>query len=149
MPHRRTKESTLKANSSAHSGSCKGALDLCLTKYWAFTRPLGIHRQLGADPTPTTVRHPTNGLQPAQTGLEPKRHVFRFLSFRQHKQTYRTNFLANRMHMACRCLCTEPLFTCQMAPAESQRVRPQALHKLSEWNLPGPSTPIFDAIVDF
>ena len=83
-------------------------LDLCLTKYWAFTRPLGIHRQLGADPTPTTARHPTNGLQPAQTGLEPKRHVFRFLSFRQHKQTYRTNFLANRMHMACRCLCTEP-----------------------------------------
>ena len=58
-------------------------LDLYLTKYWAFTRPLGIHRQLGADPTPTTARDPTKELQPTQTGLEPEGHVFRFPAFRQ------------------------------------------------------------------
>ena len=57
--------------------------DLCLNKHWAFTRPLGIHRQLGADPTPTAARDPTNELQPTQTGLEPEGHVFRFPAFRQ------------------------------------------------------------------
>ena len=56
--------------------------DLCLNKHWAFIRPLGIHRQLGADPTPAAARDLTNELQPTQTGHDPERHGFPFLVVR-------------------------------------------------------------------